>query len=206
MTEPAHPTFTPLLPGDQCEHKRGRLYRVAARSLARTAGQEGGTYATPDGDALITDNFDQGDHIVEYSNDDPHQKAYNARYVRPARVFDTPGRFVARPTKPRGPLLLYRVNVTGDWGVTPLGRVPSRADGQQAAVADALAQLNAQLRFTGGEHFLDALQDALTSGDAARGWMTLQLRGEPFGLRYVLQPENPAGSTPGTERSSEQTG
>ena len=86
-------------------------------------------------------------------------------------------------------LNLYRIDVDREeWTITLLSRGLTRATGVKLALQDTLKRLSDDLRGTGGEHFLESLQDALDQEEFERGWNHLRADGQHFGMRYVLQP------------------
>lgn len=89
----------PVMPGQLCRHvKSGGLYRVIARRLAHAYLYVNERVVSEQYTALVTDQIKFNEQIVFYV-----RLGDSACFVRPARLFDQPGRFVCLSASPELP-------------------------------------------------------------------------------------------------------
>jgi hypothetical protein len=85
-----------VMPGQLCRHvKTGGVYRVIARRLSHAYLYVDERVVSEQYEALVTDQIASGEQIVFYVRLGDH-----ACFVRPARLFDQPGRFTCLSESP----------------------------------------------------------------------------------------------------------
>jgi len=89
--------------------------------------------------------------------------------------------------RPEAAYRVHRVTLGDPWTLTRLDPQDTLEDARRVAVRDLIGLTRPDLRGTGGEHFLEHLEDALAMDDTDEAWRRLNLNSQDFGYRYVIQ-------------------